>query len=394
MATITIKYTELLSLSVKQPFYNNKVCRGYQATPILDFNIVPTPETLAFMKAKKMVFKNIDNSGGFTVLVQTKGKTPGGNELLGYPITVADKLTFVMLLKKPDLINFNVLPTSKEANKIYYFGNQVADKTALRDDLHLSKNITGVDGAADQLKKVSKNYNFHFAGVTTTAAVKVKHLLTGAKVNAKLVTSQNGKSEIYVDLSALPLGCCQLLISNVVSDEFYYLGNMADQPMFGVIELSLSKLLSANYRVVEPDLSLTVKRPKYTVLFKNRQTTWRYNIQLQPTSPLYIEMAKLTAVQKADFIKQLTVATNDTAIKFKLASNTDSNFVFISTKNIALQERYALSTNVAKDLIISLSKYVKTPKETIIKSSLPYPSTGSIDAGSLPTIYSDVFITL
>jgi hypothetical protein len=117
---------------------------------------------------------------------------------------------------------------------------------------------------------------------------------------------------------------------------------------------------------------------------------------LQTNSPLYQEMAKLTAVQKADFIKQLAISSNDTTVKFKLSSNTDLSLVFVSMSNVALLEKYTSSTSATKEsLIITLSKYTKTPaKIAVVKTSLPYPSTAIIDSGSLPTIYSDIFISL
>jgi hypothetical protein len=217
----------------------------------------------------------------------------------------------------------------------------------------------------------------------------VKHLLTGATINAKSVAVQGAQSAISFDLSSLPSGNCQFLISGVLTDSFYFLGSMASQPVFGVIELSLATTLIANYRVVETDQSLVPARPNYTILFNNRPTIWRYNIQLQTNSPIYLDMAKLTPAQKATYISQLVVGCNDATIKFKLASNTDTSFVFVSLNNIALQEKYTLSAT-GMPLIFTL--YKNTTTEVV--PSLPYPSTGLINAGSLPTIYSDVFITL
>lgn len=396
MPTVIVKYSELVTLSVMQLFYSNQICPTYQSTPKLDFNIVPTDECMAFMKAKNMIFKNTATTGGFVVMAATSGKNPGGNDLLRNSITNADKLSFFMLLQNPDLVNFDVLPTQLNAGNIYYFSNQVKDLAAARNNLHLTKNAAGVDGNVDQLKKSTASYTFKFAGVITPNAAKVKHLLTGAIVTARTVIVDGTKSDITFDLSSLPSGCCQLLVNNIVTDTFYFLGTMANQQIFGVIELSLSTALSANYRIVEADKSLVPARPNYVVLFKNRQTVWRYTIQLQTNSPLYQEMAKLTAVQKADFIKQLAISSNDTTIKFKLSSSTDLSLVFVSMSNVALLEKYTSSTSATKDpLIITLSKYTKTPaKIAVVKTSLPYPSTAIIDSGSFPTIYSDIFISL
>jgi hypothetical protein len=396
MATVIVKYSELVTMQVMQLFYSNQICASYQATPKLDFTVVPTAECMAFMKAKNMVFKNTDTTGGFLVMACTSGKNLAGNDLLRNAVTNADKLSFFMLLQNPELVNFDTLPTQLNTGNIYYFSNQVKDLAAARNNLHLTKNAAGVDGNVDQLKKASANYTFSFAGVITASAAKVKHLLTGAVVTARSVIVQGTQSDITFDLSSLSSGCCQLLVNNIVTDTFYFLGSMANQQVFGVIELSLSASLSANYRIVEPDRSLVPARPNYVALFKNRPTVWRYTIQLQTNSPLYLEMAKLTPVQKTDFIKQLAISSNDTTIKFKLASSADLSLVFVSMSNITLFEKYTSSTSATKDpLIITLSKYTKTPAKTaVVKTSLPYPSTAIIDSGSLPTIYSDVFITL
>ncbi len=394
MATLTLKYSPLLTLSVMQLFYNNGICAAYTTTPKLDFTILPTDECLTFLKAKNMVFKNTDTTGGFTIMARTQGTNVPGNPLLKNRVTNTDKLSFFILLNNPDAINFDLLPTQLTADNIYYFSNQVVDNAALRTNLHLSKNKLGVDGNTDQVKKSDAYYSYSFAGVVTPAQAVVKHLLTGLTINAASVIVQGTNSMLKFDLSAFPSGRCQLLISNAVTDTFYFLGTMANQAVFGVIELSLAATLPANYRVVEPDQSLLPARPNYTVLFKNRPTLWRYNIQLQTTSPIYLEMAKLTPAQKTDYINQLSITCNDATIKFKLASNTDLNFVFVSLANIPLQEKYTLSTSTTgAPLIFTLYKHFTTNK-TEVKSSLAYPSTGIINASSPPAIYSDIFISL
>jgi len=389
MATVSIKYSELFSLSVMQLFYTNQICRAYQSTPVLDFSIVPTAECIDVMKSKSMVFKSMDSSGGFIVMARTLGTDMAGNDLLRANVAAGDKLTFFMMLNNPDVLNFDVLPTTTNAGNIYYFSNQVNDNAAGRTNLHLTQNAAGVDGTADQVKWAAAGYTYNFAGAATTADSVVKHLLTGATINAKSVAVQGAQSAISFDLSSLPSGNCQLLVNGVLTDSFYFLGSMASQPVFGVIELSLATTLIANYRIVETDQSLVPARPNYTILFNNRPTVWRYNIQLQTNSPMYLDMAKLTPAQKTTYISQLVVGCNDATIKFKLASNTETSFVFVSLNNIALQEKYTLSAT-GMPLIFTL--YKNTTTEVV--PSLPYPSTGLINAGSLPTIYSDVFITL
>jgi hypothetical protein len=394
MATLTVKYSQLLTLSVMQLFYKNGICAAYTTAPKLDFTIVPTDECRTFLKAKNMVFKNTDTTGGFTIMARTLGVNISGNPLLKNKVANTDKLTFFMLLNKRNAVNFDLLPTQLTTGNIYYFSNKVVDNTALRTNLHLSKNKLGVDGNNDQIKKSDGNYSYSFAGVVTTAQAVVKHLLTGLTVNATSAIVQGTNSMLSFNLSALPSGRCQLLINNALTDTFYFLGTMASQTIFGVIELSLAASLSANYRMIEADQSLLPARPNYTVLFKNRPTFWRYNIQLQTTSPIFLEMAKLTPAQKNDYINQLSITCNDASIKFKLASNTDMSFVFVSLANIPLQEKYILPSSITgAPLVFTLYKYFTTNK-TEIKSSLAYPSTGIINASNPPAVYSDIFISL
>jgi len=394
MATLTLKYSQLLTLSVMQSFYSNGICAAYTTTPAPDFSIIPTDECINLLKAKNMVFKNTDSSGGFTIMARTLGTNIPGNPLLKNRVSNTDKLTFFMLLNNPNVLNFDLLPTQLAAGNIYYFSNQVVDNAALRTNLHLSKNKLGVDGNNDQIKKSAANYSYVFAGVVTPAQAVVKHLLTGSTVTASSVIVQGTNSMISFDLSALPSGRCQLLINAVLTDTFYFLGTMASQPVFGVIELSLAATLPANYRMIEADQSLLPARPNYTISFKNRPTFWRYNIQLQTTSPIYLEMAKLTPAQKTDYINQLSITCNDATIKFKLASNTDLSFVFVSLTNIPLQEKYVLSSSpTGAPLVFTLYKHITTNK-TEVKSSLAYPSPALINATTPPAIYSDIFISL
>src|ERR1700761_1040915 len=208
MATLTVKYSPLVTASVMQLFYNNQICAAYQTVPQLDFTIAPTAECLAYMKAKGMVFKNTDTSGGFIVMAATLGKNGGGNDLLKKPIANSDKLSFLLVLQNPNLVNFDVLPTQVTAGNIYYFSNQVKDNAALRTNLHLTKAAAGVDGTKDQVKKSGTPYTYNYSGVINTSNAKVKHLLTGAIVGAGAVTVQSTQSKVAFDLTGLPSGMC------------------------------------------------------------------------------------------------------------------------------------------------------------------------------------------
>lgn len=396
MNGIQIKYAELFRLSVEQLFYQNKFYKQNTTEPELDILIVPTADCLNVMNRMNMVFKNTNVNSGFVVLARVAGTNGAGNDLIKFPARKDDILSFLMILKNADVINFNDLPVQPAANNVYYFNNEVNDLLAARNDLHLSKDAAGVDGTNDSIKTSSENYRFHHIAAVLPNTAKAKHILSGQFVEPTLIVNQAGQSDLTFNLSTLPTGKCELLINNISQDQFYYLEKYVGQKVFGIIELSLASTLTSNYRIIEPDRSLIAQKPFYTITFVNRKTTWRYTIHLQNTSPLYLEMAALSPADKADFISKLNIVTNDTAITFSRVTVTDNEFVFESDNALLLQEKYFSSTSLTHDpLNLTLKKYISdAAKEAAVKSNLPFPQTGSIDASALPEIYSDIFLTL
>lgn len=391
-----IKYAELLRLSVEQLFYQNKICRQYKTGPDLDILIVVTETCLNVMRRMDLVFRNTDTNGGLIILSRVSDKNAAGNDLLRFPARKEYALSFLMILKNPYVINFNDLPAQPANDRIYYFSNEINDAAAPRNNLHLTKDASGVNGVNDSIKKSSENYRFHHTAVVAPDTAKVKHILTGEVIAPKSLVSQGGQSHLIFDLSALPSGKCQLLINNIPADEFYYLGKISGQLVFGVIELLLSQTLAANYRIIEPDRSLTPLRPLYMIRFINRQILWRYTIHLQTNSPLYLEMSDLTPAEKTDFLNRLNIVSNDTTITFNKITSTDTEFVFVSTNALSFEEKYFSSTSVTHDVLnLTLKKYIgDAVKEAAVKTNLPYPPTSSIDASTLPQIYSDIFLIL
>jgi hypothetical protein len=395
MNGIQVKYTELFTLSVEQLFYQNKVCKQYKTDPVTDITFVPTPECRDIMSGMDLLFKPTPTTGGFTVLASVSGATAGGNELLRFAAKKAGKLTFLLLLKNPELLNFNDLPVQAGAENIYYFSNSVADAAAPRNNLHLAKAATGA-AEADSIKTSSAAYTFHSPTPVAPGTTAIKHLLTGAGITEKNIITQSGASDVFFDLTPLPSGVCQLWINHVLQDEFYYPGNISYGPLFGVAEIALSPLLDANYRVIEADRSLTPERPQYKLRFVNRPTIWRYTLQLQPNSPLFLEMAGMSPADKAAFLNQLNIVTNDTNVHFHRTTTTDTIIEMVSDNALALQENYYSASSTTHDtLSLTLKKYIGDPaKEAVVKANLPYPATGTIDTANAPFIYSDIFLTL
>lgn len=395
MDKASFRYVELLTVSVKQLYYADGVCKNYQVEPILDFELVPTDECRVLMKRLDLVFRSTDRSGGFIILARVLGTNGGGDDILRFPPQASDKLSFWIKLNNPNALNFDELPTGNSLSGLYYFTNLQSDALALRSDLHLTTASSGVSGTSDYIAKTAANYRFHHSADVTVGTAVVKHILSGTEVMPDSIVNQSGQSDIAFNLSALPLGKCRLSIGGSVMDEFYYAGGLAFQ-VFGVIELLLADTLGSNYRVVESDRSLTKTRPAYSVLFQNRKTYWRYTIHMQSNSPLFLEMSALTVVDKTDFLSKLNLISNDTTVTFTRTATSDTDIVFVSDSELALQEKYVSSTSLTHEpLSLTLKKYIGVmAKEAVVRSDLPYPQTGLIDATTSPVIYSDIFLTL
>ncbi len=389
MNRLQTKYMELFSISVTQQYYKNLLYKKSNSNPVPDFDLVPSTETEELMKRMNLVCKKADYSAGVTVLGLISGKNGFGNNLLRFKSPPAAKLTFLMLLRNPDALVFNDIPTSMTADDIFYVSNQVVDPPALRSRLHLSTAATGLR-QQDVVKKATHLYRFHHTAAVADGTAYVVHTLSGKRVAPVSVVNNGSASDLLFDLSALPSGMCKLFIGLSAEDQFYFMGKDDQVYAKGVIEIVLSDAVPANYRVIEADNALLPARPLYVLNFTSRKTLWRYTVELSKKSPLYLEMAALTPAQKIDFIKLLNIITNDNNIAFSRISATDTQFVFVSTKAIALQEVYISSTSINHDLVsILLKKNTATP---ILY--LPSPYLNTLSTASSPNIYSDIFITI
>jgi hypothetical protein len=395
MNSIQIKYNEICKLTASQLFYQNHIYARYIINPVLDIEFVAAEETIILMQRMNLLVRNINTIGGVIVLAQTEGKS-GLNDLLRFTANAGDKLTFFMQLKNTSFLNFNALPSAFSSDQFFYFSNDVADNLAARNKLHLTKDAAGVKSTNDMVKRIGPVYRYLHNAIVVAGSAKVKHLLTGAILNVKTILNENGKAHLQFDLSPMPLGKCQLLINNLVVDEFYYQGNNLPALTFGVVELQLSAAIMGNYRIIEADRSLTPERPLFSINFINRSTIWRYIIQLQTNSPLYLEMAALPAADKIDFLQHLAITCNDTSISFTQTNVTDTTIIYESVNPLALQEKYFSSTSIASQpLNLVLKKYNGiVAKEAAVKTDLPYPPTNMYNALNDPLIYSDIFLTL
>lgn len=391
---IQVKYGELFSLQIEQIFYLNKRYKKTETNPFLNFTFKPSDETIILLKRLDWLVKTSPFKGGISVLSNIEGETLGGDELLRYRPKVGEKLAFFILSQNPEISTIHdLLPL--ENGKAYYLNNLVNDASALRDNLHLTKDANSVDSALDTIKISAATYLYQHNAAVNEGTAKVVHNLTGKEVYPIALTVQAGKSNLSYDLSLLPLGKCQLLINNTPTDEFYYVGKNIPPSLFGVVELILSPSVLDKYRIIETDGSLKAQKPCFTIPFRNRKTFWRYTVHLQSISPLRTEMLSLNPADKADFLNRLNVVTNDTALAFQKVAATDDQLVFVSLTPISLQEKYvSSSSSISEGLNLTLKKYIgNMTKEASVKTFLPFPSTGFHTIQS-STVYSDIFITL
>ncbi|MBO9618699.1 MAG: hypothetical protein J7539_06630 [Niabella sp.] len=392
MSGIQIVYKELFRLTVAQPFYQNGFYREAGAAP--DIQLVPTPETVAVMGRLNFLMRTNAPDGGIIVLARTAGVT-AGDPLLRFPPGPGDVLTFLMVLNNPELVNFDDLPLQSGSDSALYFTNTVNDPAALRANLHLSKDATGVDGLNDSIKVSGDNYRFHYNAPVAAGAAVVKYSRTGQSILPAAVINAGGQCDLMFNLAGLPGGSCTLLISGTPVDTFYYLSTGAGLRVFGVIEISLNPALPANYRVVEADRSLSNERPFYQLRFKNRETFWRYTIQLQKTSPIFLEMAAMSPAERADFVSKVNIVTNDASLlSFSMTTASDTEWVFESVATLALREKYNVASNVPLQLSLKKNLNDLSTPAKVVKDNLPFPSTRNLDATAPPKMYSDVFMIL
>jgi hypothetical protein len=389
MSGIQIMYSELFSISLQQRFYHNGFCPSFKDQPEPDFELVPTTETLALMEKLDLIYRRKDMIAGGLVLARVHGQTGGGNELLRFKPGVDDKLCFHLVLRNMALLGFTNLAPTPNLATVYYFTNNQTDIFATRDNLHLTQDAAGVKTENDTLLQSSNIYRFHSPVVVAPGTAMVRHKLTAMQLAPDSLVTNGGQSDLVFNLASLPSGICELLISNAVKQTFYFDGNVAIMP-FGVIEILLSTILPENYRVVEPDFSLTDARPQYKIKFTNRQTHWRYTFRLPATAPLAREIAALNDADRTAFLNNLKLTASDASVTFSQSSFDERGIVFESDNVLALQEKYYhISGSDTVPLLLTLKK-----NNGILKDNLPYPVAGDINASALPTVYSDIFITL
>ncbi len=385
-----VKYTELFSLLLEQPFYTNKAVKDTRLDPELDFEIFILPESLPFLKKMNLLTRKTDGRPGIIVLAPVKEKNGEDNFPLRYSAKKEDKIGFGIVLRNPDVFNQNDLPLQSYKNRAFYFSNSINDPGAIRSSLHLSKESSGVK-AVDLVKTSGPFYKFHEPAIVPAVNVELRHLSTGIIYTAESLIVTDGETDLFFNLTTLPAGKCELKIGGNLKETLYYGGIGLPKPIFAIVEFFLSPTLDSNYRIVEPDQSITPDRPVFLISFANRKTIWRYTFQLHESSPLFQEMAVLNDVDKVTFRSNLNVVSNDVGITFKAKDTTERRLVFESENNLFLKEKYMTSSGALK---LTLEKNIGFPNQAAVKNNLPFPSTGLVDTSIPSFVYSDIFLTI
>ncbi len=394
MGSIKVAYSELFSVSLKQPFYENGISGKYKVSPVPDYKIMPTPKCQTVLNRLDMIMKINLAKGGFTVWCRTNGMS-GANDLLYFKPRTGDQLTFIIALNNPYFLNYNDLPSQPANDQIYYFNNQINDAVVPRDNLHLSLDVVGV-ALPDTIKKVTGSYNYVHGANVAVGTAKLKHLTIGIEISPKSHLNEGGQAFLAFDLSGFPAGKCEILIGGASAEIAYHINEMGKLPVFAIVECSLDVLPLPNYRIIENDGSITPLRPRYILLFNNRPTLWNYKILLEDNSPLFVEIDAMSVADKADFFNSLNIVSNDTAVVFNLNVVTDQHFEFISNTRLLLREKYFSSSSTTNEpLTLTLKKHIGNPRdESDVKINLPYPPAHQLDASGDPVIYSKVLLNL
>lgn len=399
MNAFQAKYAPLFTISVQQLYYLNNLYKDGARIVQPDFELVPTPDCLRTMKRLDHVARAGNPAAGLTVLGRVLGKTLGGDDLLRFKPAAGDKLSFYLMLRNSQAINYNILPLTMNAGRIYYFNNLVGDGAALRNNLHLSLAAAGVHETNDATRENASSYSYTHGAPVAAGTAFVHHLATGAKIEPVSLVNDGGKARLSFRLEQLPAGKCELRIAGPVQDSFYYNGSALLSGAWGVVEIFLSNTLAAHYQVVEADYSLLPDRPVFALRFENRPVKWRYTVKLPENSALYKEIDAIALpADKTNFINRINIVTNDAAIVFTLSppvAGTPKELVFVSNAVVGFKEKYFSSTLVNKPLKLDLKKNIGLgPPPPIVKANLPHPGAGLINAQSLPDIFSEIFITI
>lgn len=255
------EYKKLFNVVIHHTFYTSEVSR--------DFDIVPTRDTLSFLKNNRLLFRKDDT--GFRVLYQSET-----NSALPFIPFGGFDLKFEMELKnKNGFQNFTDLTeTIPGPDKEFVSGNLVYFSNANQTGNNLKYAII------DLLKPVSFTYNFPQPGTVSTDVGQLV-ITNEASVDVTptypdpdtIQADSNGKISYPIDFTSMPAGLYTFAttVNNITPmvQKIYIDSSLIRNSIFGLIKI----------KVV--DSATFPGNRQYGAEFVKRETKWRYKIVLK-----------------------------------------------------------------------------------------------------------------
>lgn len=241
-------------------YYSNKLCN--------DFEVVPTQETIDFMKNYRLLFK--PEKIGFSIL-HREGTTSAyfkDSDLTN------KKLSFVLRNTNANFINFSELPFL-ENESIYYFSN--SDVSLSKDKAKLLHNGKDVSKSKNQLLYLMpKMFNFTFPNPIKFSEIQILDNF-GNKI--EFGGNNSSKKDVPITQHRIDLRSCQSgrftmkAKAAKIKDFEFYSTDDTKRKCFGIIELFLNKKISKDFQLFN---AKDIIQQDFAIYFDARSTYWKY----------------------------------------------------------------------------------------------------------------------
>lgn len=251
----SIKFVEWFNFQVKNTLYDNGRHDDGKPTPGADYDFLPGPVSLAWMKNKGIAFRREVN--GFSLLADSVPLNNGPSRKTRYELS-NNKLVFAMTLSNPGILGLSKWP-DQESGRIFYFSNLSSDAAAPSDNLHLSTLSTAVaDG--DKLEKQTSVFRFLWNGAITKGNAYLTAIGDTNKILPDSSVFLQGQTTLSFNLQHLPDGKYDLSIDGSVRKSFFAAGQMKTMPLFAAIEIFLGNAPPANYRLRDANSAIVPRK--------------------------------------------------------------------------------------------------------------------------------------
>lgn len=327
---IAIIYKKIIDLQIWHDYYLGQpdaltaLSADYDSSNLL--TIEPTPDCLQSLKNLRWVFRSQPHGASIFASVN---KTITGEFQTQIPIDRLERLTFWLVVRDPDFMNFTNLPLEQTAAKIYYYSNLTGSEASsllfltqllptydTKTEYTLGQLVAqgGKTQEAIKYQKSSpKNFNqkqwqdlpssqyvsaldylprqalsrsdLALANPGDTVRVKLVDINEVETFAVELIAPNQHPpgSPLAIDLNftGQDPGLYQLTRNGREVEKFVLIDPLPRRDVFGLVEISLnSSRLTPAFALIEPNAGQTLIRPKtYVIRFKNRLTRWRYNYE-------------------------------------------------------------------------------------------------------------------